>query len=276
MASSLAALITDAFTIYSEAYVKIGTWGSRVVDLDKKPGQPKLWAELTYAAELFGAVTPSIILNGGGTAIVGVIGNIQLVNNLLLKLKRATRLFDLPTFPTPLTDIVINLGFGSGGADADSTFVTVATEGLLANSRRQAAGVGISLTDGGPQGTLIITNTNAIDSIQVDTSINPVLNVNSLLERFFYGSVAITSTKTWSLSNAGNAKRISGEFVISGLTPGASTHDQTWPANFTMSDTRWEQNGSKKWTPIDNGTYEFIATTNNGVTWRLEISDVYT
>lgn len=276
MASSLAALITDAFTIYSEAYVKIGQWGKRVVALNKKPGQPKLWNDLVYATRLFRVIEPSIIRNGGGTAIIGIIGEISLINNLLLKLKRATRLYDLAAFPTPLTSIVFTLGAG-GGADADATFVTVGIEGLLANSRRAAAGSGISLTDGGAQGTLLFTNTNAIDAVQVDTSINPVLNINSLLERFFYGSVAITSTKTWSLSNAGNARRISGEFTISGLTPGDSTHDQTWPANFTMSDARWEQNGAKKWTPIDNGLYEFSAQTNNGVTWRLEISQgVYT
>jgi len=274
MATGLSSLITDAFTIYSEAYVKIGEWGGRVVDLDKKPGQPRLWKELVYATRLLRVIEPSLVLNGGGTAIIGVVGEISLINNLLLKLKRATKLFDLPAFPTPLTDIVINLGSG-GGADADATYVTISTEGNLPQSRRIAAGTGISLSDGGAQGPVTVINTNAIDAVQVNTAINPVLNVNSQLERFFYGSDAITGTRTWSLSNSGNAKRISGQFSISGLTPGASTHDQTWPAAFTMSDARWIS-GSKIWRPIDDGAYEFVAQTFDGVTWKLQISEVYT
>lgn len=274
MATGLASLIADAFTIYSEAVVKIGTWGVRVVELAKKPGQPRLWDELTYATRLLRNIEPSLVLNGGGTAIIGVVGEISLINNLLLKLKRATKLFDLPAFPTPLTDIVINLGSG-GGADADATYVTISTEGNLPQSRRIASGTGISLSDGGAQGPITVINTNAIDAVQVNTAINPVLDVNSQLERFFYGSVAINGLRTWSLSNAANAKRISGQFSITGLTPGASTHDQTWPAAFTMSDARWIS-GSKIWRPIDDGAYEFVAQTFDGTTWKLQISEVYT
>ncbi len=273
MATNLSALISDAFTVFSESYVKIGQLGLEVARLVGSPRQPRKINQLVYATRLFRNIETSIILNGGGTAIVGVYGEVSLINDLLLKLKRAVGLYEVPVFPTPLTDIVINLGSG-GGADSDATFVTVSTEGSLANSRRQAAGVGISLTDGGPQGTLLITNTNAIDAVQVNTAINPVLNVNSLLERFFYGSVAITGTRTWSLSNAGNARRISGQFSISGLTPGASTHDQTWPAAFTMSDVRWIS-GSKIWRPIEDGAYDFEATNYDGTGWKLKISDIY-
>src|SRR6185503_20616650 len=114
MADNLSSLISDAFTIYSESYRKIGQIGVRVVELDKAPSQPRRWNELVYATRLFRNISPSITLNGGGTAIAGVVGDIETMNNLLLKLKRAVKLYDVPVFPTPLTEFVFNLGSGGG------------------------------------------------------------------------------------------------------------------------------------------------------------------
>jgi hypothetical protein len=269
MADNLSSLISDAFTIYSEAYRKIGQIGVRVVELDKAPSQPRRWNELVYATRLFRNISPSITLNGGGTAIIGVVGDIQTINNLLLKLKRAVKLYDVPVFPTPLTEFVINLG--SGGADADATYITVITEGGLPQSRRLSQGAGISLTDNGAQGTYEVGNTAALTSLQFDSSINPVLNLNSLIERLFYGSVAITGLRTWSLSNTTNARRLQAIFSISGLTPGDSTHNQTLWANTVIYTSAGITPSSGVFQPLENREYEIDATTYDGVNWRVNI-----
>lgn len=270
MANNLSGLISDAFTIYSEAYSKIGTMGVRVVDLDKSPLQPKLWAELVYATRLYRVISPSIVLNDDGDAIIAVYGDISTMNNLLLKLKRAVRLYDSPVFPTPLTEFVFNLA-DTGGADADATYLTVVTEGNLPNSRRPIAGTGMSITDNGPQGTFVFNNTAAVDSVQVNTAINPVLDINGQIERFFYGSVAITGTRTWSLTNTTNARRLQATFVISGLTPGDSTHDQTLWANTTIFTISGETPSPGVFRPGQDGRYEIIATTYDGVNWVVRI-----
>lgn len=271
MANNLSSLITDAFTVFSEAYTKIGQLGFQIAGLDGSPLQPEKMKQLVYATQLFSVIEPSLILNGGGTAIVGVVGEVCTMNNLLLKLKRVLKLFSLPAFPTPLTDIDINIG-GGGGADADATYITVVTEGGLPQSRRLAAGAGISFTDNGAQNTLEVTSTGAaLSSLEVDYSINPVLNFATLVERLFYGNQAITGLRTWSLSNAGNAKRLQAVFTINGLTPGGSTHDQTLWANTTIYTMAGSTPSSNIFRPIQDGDYEIEATTYDGVNWRVNI-----
>ncbi len=270
MASNLSALITDAFTIYSESYIKIGELGVDVARLVGSPNQPKKIKQLISCTGLYDVVSPSINLNSGGTAIEGVVGDIQTINNLLLKLKRCVKLYDVPVFPTPLTEFVFNMGSG-GGADADATYITVITEAGLPQSRRLASGTGISLTDNGAQGSMQINNTNAIDSIVVNTAINPVLDLNGQIERLFSGSVAITGTRTWSKINDGNTLRLGALFSISGLTPGDSTHDQTFWANSSIFTFSGATPSAGVWQPLQDGTYEIDATTYDGVNWRINI-----
>jgi hypothetical protein len=271
MADNLSALLSDAFTIYSEAYAKIGRIGWKVADLQGSPTQPKLWNELTYATRLFRVIEPSITLNGGGTAIIGVVGDVELINNLLLKLKRACKLYTEDVFPTPLTGYVFVTGTG-GGADADATYITQAIEGGLPNSRRASPGIGISLTDGGPQGNLLITNTAAINSVGVSMAASPVnLDLNSLIERWFYGTTNITGTRTFTLSNTASARGFKLNFVISGLTPGGSTHDLTFPSSFKSSDGRWLS--GQVWRPIEDGEYQAEASTFDGINWIISFSD---
>lgn len=271
MADNLSALITDAFTIYSEAYSKIAELGAEVADLAGKPRQPKKINQLIEATRLYRVISPSINLNSGETAIEGVTGDIQTINNLLLKLKRSVKLYDVPVFPTPLTSFVINLA-SSGGAGVSASYITVSAEAGLPQSRRFAIGAGLALTDGGPLGQLTLVNTEALTSLQVDTTAAPiVLNLGGFIERLFYGSANITGVKTWSLSNSSNAKRFQVLFTISGMTPGASTHDQTWPAGFESSDGRWLP--GRIFRPVEDGKYEAIATTYDGVTWTIMFSD---
>lgn len=269
MATNLSSLITDAFTIYSEAYTKIGDLGDKVADLIGSPAQPKKINQLIECTRLYRVVTPSINLNSGGTAIEGIVGDIPTINNLLLKLKRCVKLYDVPVFPTPLTSFVFNLG--SGGAGVDATYITVITEGGLPQSRRMAAGPGITLTDNGPQGTMEVGNSGSLSSLQFDASVNPVLNLGSFVERLFYGSVAINGTRTWSLSNSTNARRLQSLFSITGLTPGASTHDQTLWANTTIFTFSGATPSAGVWRPIEDGTYEIEATTYDGINWRVNI-----
>jgi hypothetical protein len=270
MADNLSYLISDAFTIYSEAYRKIGQIGVRIVELDKAPSQPQRWSELVYATRLFRNISPSITLNGGGTAIIGVVGEIETMNNLLLKLKRAVKLYNVPVFPTPLTEFVFNLGT-AGGADVDATYVTVAVEGGLPQSRRLAIGAGLLLSDGGGQGNVTLTNAEVLTSLQFDSSVNPVLDLAGFIERLFYGSTPITGTRTWSLLSATNTKRLQALFSISGLTPGDSTHDQTLWANTTIITSAGLTPSAGVFQPLENREYEIDATTYDGVNWRVNI-----
>ena len=241
------------------------------------PLQPKNERQLIGCTMLFSVISEALTLNGGGTAIIGVKGSIARVNDLLLKLKRCVGLYDIPVFPTPLTDIVLNLASGSGG-DPDATFVTVNSESALINSRRIVVGGDGVLTsvDGGPLGTLQIS-ADLLSFAVVDTSVSPVvINLASVRERLFRGSVSINGFRTWQLSNAANGRRWQFRFVISGLTPGAGTHDQTMPANFKMSDARVISSGPIVWRPLSDGEYEAVATTYDGLTWNLTISqDVF-
>lgn len=270
MADNLSSLISDAFTIYSEAYLKIGRIGLKVVELKGSPLQPKLWAELVYATRLYRVIEPSIVLNGGGTAIIGVVGDIDTINNLLLKLKRAVKLYNGIAFPTPLTEFVF--AFGSGG-DTDATYITAVLEGGLANSRKMTQGNGILVTDNGPQGNIVITNTGAIDSVGVAMNASPVnLDLNSLIERWFYGTTNITAAVTFTKSGDSNARKLKINFVIDGLTPGGSTHDLTFWANTKSSDGRWLP--GNKWRPIEDGEYTAEAWTFDGVNWIISFSDI--
>jgi hypothetical protein len=270
---NLSSLITDAFNIYSEAYVKIGQLGSKVVDLKGSSLQPSRVRQLVHCTRLYRVITPSLILNDAGTAITWVVGDVGVMNNLLLRLKRCVGLYDLPVFPTPLTDIVIDLSGGSGG-NSNASYLTQNTESSLPQSRKLlVSGNLISDVDGGASGNRVLS-ANLMDIASVDVSgSTPAINMNNELYRLFKASANITGTKTWSISNAG--KKFEMLFVISGLTPGASTHDQTWPSTFKMSDARWELNGSKKWTPATNGEYIAKGTTYDGTNWRLEISEAY-
>ncbi len=269
MADNLSSLLSDAFTIYSESYSKIGQIGVRVADLVASPGQPKKINQLIECTSLYDVISPSITLNDAGTAIVGVVGDIDTINNLLLKLKRCVGLYDVPVFPTPLTEFVFNMG--SGGSDPDATYITVSAEGLLPNSRRLAAGPGVTLTDNGPQGTIEASASGTLTALEVDYSINPVLNLAGFVERLFYGNGPITGTRTWSLLNASNTKRIQAVFTISGLTPGDSTHDQTLWANTTIYTAVGATPSAGVFQPLDNREYEIDATTYDGVNWRVNI-----
>lgn len=264
---SLSLLISDAFTIYSEAYRKIGIMGVRVVDMAGKATQPKVWSDLVYATRLYRVIEPSIVLNDDGDAIAGVVGDVETINNLLLKLKRAVKLYDVPVFPTPLTEFVFNLGSGGG----DESYITAISEGGLPQSRRIVAGSGISLTDGGAQGTMQITNLGTLSSLEVDYSINPVLNLAGFIERLFYGNQAINGLRTWSLLNSSNTKRLQAIFSITGLTPGDSTHDQTLWANTTIFTFSGMTPSAGVWRPLQDGDYEIDATTYDGVNWKVKI-----
>lgn len=238
MASNLSALITDAFDIYSEAYVKIAELGSQIADLDGKPRQAKKYNQLIEATRLYRVVSNSINLNAGGTAIEGITGDVQTMNNLLLKLKRSVGLNSLPQFPTPLTTFTFDGSCECSGSSGCPSVDSVDTTGAL-------------LT----------------------------FDFEEECRKLFLGSADITSVKTWvfskSAENTEAALEFKFSFVIDGLTPGDSTHDQTMPATVKMSDGRVVP-GTRKWRPYEDGEYLAKATSfNNGTSWKLEISDVY-
>jgi hypothetical protein len=278
MATNLSSLIADAFAIYSESYIKIGTMGYKLVNTYLgTPLQPKKEKQLITCTMLFSVIAPALTLNDGGTAIVGVKGSIEKVNNLLLKLKRCVGLYDIPDFPSPISDVIINLD-GNVAPD-DATYITLTQEPRLTESRQLVVnenGV-LEVVDNGPLSTLELT-ANVLNIVAVDASTSPmVLNMGDEREVLFIGSEDIDGQRTWQMDGISNARRHQFNFVIVGLvTPGDSTHDQTMPAGFKMSDARVVSSGPNVWRPYANGEYEAVATTYDGSTWILTISlDVF-
>lgn len=106
---------------------------------------------------------------------------------------------------------------------------------------------------------------NGVGQGVVDTSgATLTLDMDSRAERVFKGSADIGAIKTWALSNSANALCIpSFIFTLTGL------YTQTMPANFKMSDARWNA-GAKTWTPMDIGQYNAKAYFD-GSSWLLTI-----
>lgn len=233
MADNLSALITDAFDIYSEAYVKIAELGSQIVDLDGQPRQPKKINQLIEATMLYSVVADSINLNDAGTAIEGITGDIAIMNNLLLKLKRSVGLNSLPQFPTPLTVFTF-----SGSCECDG--------------------------DGGE-----CSDVEQVDT----TGATITLPMGVECAKLFLGSADIDGGRVWSITGGSEAKEFKFNFTIIGLAAmGDSTHDQTLPSTIRMADARIVPGSPKKWRPYENGEYEARARTyNNGASWIMEI-----
>lgn len=104
-------LIPDAFGILSEAYRLIGTYGSKVVDLQKtySPSAPKKIDQLVRVTMLFRVIMYHVILNNNGTAIAGIVyQDVSVINDLLFQLKKALGIYQLPTSLNPLSTIDFN------------------------------------------------------------------------------------------------------------------------------------------------------------------------
>src|SRR5690606_10239962 len=135
-----------------------------------------------------------------GTAIEGITGDISVMNNLLLKLKRSVGLNSLPSFPTPLTQIVFTSACECSG-------------------------------DG--EGTCPV-----VEQLDV-TGATFGFNMVDECRKLFLGSADIDGLRTWTFTAAEEAAEFLFSFVITGLvTMGDATHDQTLPSNVKMSDAR--------------------------------------
>lgn len=107
-------LISDAFRILSESYKKIGELGVQVVGLKVSPAQQAVINQLIESTMLYEVIMEHIVLNGAGTAVVAVLHqDVEVINDLLFKLKKAADLPKLPIFPTPLTTYQFNFGNGN-------------------------------------------------------------------------------------------------------------------------------------------------------------------
>lgn len=117
-------LIPNAFTIYSDAYARIGEIGFDAVEAaaDNSPRQPVLEDQLIHCASLFYELNSVLVLNDDGDAIIAVNIDTSIVNSLLLQLRDAAGLNTLSQFPTPLTDQeftqIVNGNYAVGGLGA--------------------------------------------------------------------------------------------------------------------------------------------------------------
>lgn len=225
-------LISDGFVIFSQAYSKIGTLAVEVVDLTGKPRQPKKINQLIECAFLFSLIESSIILNDDGDAIAWVHGDVEVINNLLLKLKRACRLYDYNVFVTPLTSIVFSNSCDcDGGGECDDV------------EQVDTTGATITLPMGVECAKLFLGS--------ADIDGGRVWSITG-------GSEAKEFTFNFTITGL--------------AAMGDSTHDQTLPSTIKMADARIVPGSPKKWRPYENGEYEARARTyNNGASWIMEI-----
>jgi hypothetical protein len=105
---------------------------------------------------------------------------------------------------------------------------------------------------------------------QVSTNFggNPiVLNQGNNQSVVYVPSEDISENKTFQIINVTGAKEFRIRFTLTDLWV------LTWPANFFMSDARWNA-GTKEWTPDDAGDFEAIGT-YDGTNWFLVINGPY-
>lgn len=102
----------------------------------------------------------------------------------------------------------------------------------------------------------------------VNSSGSPIaLNQGNNAQVNYVLSVDIAGNKTFTISNVAGAQQFRMRFTLTDLWV------LTWPANFLMSDARWNA-GTKEWTPDDAGDFEAIGT-YDGTNWFLVINGPY-
>jgi hypothetical protein len=111
-------LIPDAFKILSESYKKIGEIGVKIVSLNTSAEQQAYISQLIDLTMLYRTIMGHVVLNGAGTAVVGIqYQDVEVINDLLFSLREVAELPKLPIFPMPLTTYQFN--FGDGGFNFD-------------------------------------------------------------------------------------------------------------------------------------------------------------
>lgn len=112
------------------------------------------------------------------------------------------------------------------------------------------------------------------DRLALVTTSSPIaMDMDSRKKRFFVGG-NINGLRTWStIANITAAMEFLVVFTITGLTPGATTHDQTMPADWMMDnqDGRWQ--GGQKWRPDNDGKY-FGWGVYDGTNWIVQIKGI--
>lgn len=119
---------------------------------------------------------------------------------------------------------------------------------------------------------------SALEVAEVDTTQSTIeLDMEGKGQLMFVGSDDIDGARTWQVLNDGAAKDFKFSFVID-ETLDDDSHDQTMPSNFLMADARVVPASSPKvWRPLAPGLYHAKAWSyDNGTTWYLEITDVFT
>ncbi len=106
-----------------------------------------------------------------------------------------------------------------------------------------------------------------LEIVSTSTSGNIDLNMASLTQRAFEGTVAIAANKTWSFSNVTNAIQI----PFFKFTVSVADVEQQMPLNVKMLqfEGNWDD-GTKIWTPTEIGDY-LAEGSYDGTTWYLKI-----
>lgn len=104
-----------------------------------------------------------------------------------------------------------------------------------------------------------------LQRVEVDTSGNIVIDMDSRKDRMFTGSDPITAHSELSFSNAANALRFTFFFEIAA----GGTEVLTLPDTFILDDGGWDD-AEKEWTPSQAGAYKMVGEFD-GTNWHVEI-----
>lgn len=89
--TSLYKLINDAPAIITGAYAKMPEIASAAIDSEGSTRQPRLLDQLVRVGILYDQAVANVTLNGGGTIAVAIVGeDVEVVNKILIQLKKAT------------------------------------------------------------------------------------------------------------------------------------------------------------------------------------------
>jgi hypothetical protein len=190
-------LIKDAFSILSEANLKIASLGSDIVDQARTPKQPKTIKQLIQVTSLYNILMEHILINEDGDAIVGTIGQSDsTLNKLLLCLKKAAGITSFPALPNPIHSFVTESCCGSslpvGGSEGDLLYFHNGAWSSLAKgsdgdvlvstplSIQWQSVIGNGIPAGGSSGQFLIKNSNTPYDVIWDTlTLSQVSDVTS-------------------------------------------------------------------------------------------------
>lgn len=231
------AIYKNADLYITDAYLKLGTFGSAIMDnydggFGNSAKQDQLWRQIIKLTKLLRTILNYTNYDSSGNWLGTYRVDDETYNQLLFQLIKVGDLL-----PNPLAPKLLFRGnpsiAGGGSCDCVAEIIQVQVDSSGANWTLDASNA---------KKIIFVTNT----TVALDTTINPLVNDSNALEMDIIFNI------------------VGGFYNI------------TFPSKFVMSDPRWEVIGAKKWTPNDQGKYKAHAVYNSvDNIWEMDIDGPY-